>query len=139
MNALVSNTPKISALDHLVLTVADIDITCDFYSRVLGAEPITFGAGRRALQIGQQKINLHPLANEYTPIAQHPKPGSGDLCFLSDTPLATWLGHLDHCGVAVIAGPLARTGAIGPIESIYVRDPDRNLIEIANLQNTANK
>ncbi len=134
----MSPTPKISALDHLVLTVADIDLTCDFYARVLGAEAITFGAGRRALQIGQQKINLHPLASGYTPKAQHPLPGSADLCSLSATPLATWLEHLKFCGVSVIDGPLPRTGACGPIESIYLRDPDGNLIEIANPLNTAN-
>ena len=128
----MSHTPKISALDHLVLTVADINATCDFYAQVLGAEPITFGEGRRALQIGQQKINLHPLVNAYTPKAHDPVSGSADLCFLSDTPLATWLYHLAACGITVIAGPLPRTGAIGPIESIYLRDPDGNLIEIAN-------
>ena len=128
----MSHAPKISALDHIVLTVADINATCDFYARILGAEPISFGEGRRALQIGQQKINLHPLVNAYTPKAHNPVPGSADLCFLSDTALATWLDHLAACGIAVIAGPLPRTGAIGPIESIYLRDPDGNLIEIAN-------
>ena len=129
----MNHTPKISALDHVVLTVADINATCDFYARVLGAEPITFGEGRRALQIGRQKINLHPLTNAYTPKAQHPARGSADLCFLSGTPLATWLDHLAACGIAIITGPVPRTGAIGPIESIYLRDPDGNLIEIANL------
>ena len=87
----------------------------------------------RALQIGQQKINLHPFTNTYTPKAQHPTCGSADLCFLSGTALATWLEHLAACGIAVIAGPVPRTGATGPIESIYLRDPDGNLIEIANL------
>ena len=130
MSDVVSHAPRISALDHFVLTVRDIDITCDFYARVLGAEPIRFGEGRRALQIGQQKINLHPLINAYTPKAQYPLPGSADICFLSDTPLATWLAHFEVCGIAVIAGPVPRTGAIGPIESIYLRDPDGNLIEI---------
>ena len=129
----MNHTPKISALDHVVLTVADISVTSEFYERVLGAEPITFGEGRRALQIGQQKINLHPFTNAYTPKAQHPTCGSADLCFLSGTALATWLEHLAACGIAVIAGPVPRTGATGPIESIYLHDPDGNLIEIANL------
>jgi catechol 2,3-dioxygenase-like lactoylglutathione lyase family enzyme len=129
----VNRPPKISALDHVVLTVADINVTSDFYERVLGAHPITFGEGRRALQIGQQKINLHPFTNTYTPKAQHPTYGSADLCFLSGTALATWLEHLAACGIAVITGPVPRTGATGPIESIYLRDPDGNLIEIANL------
>ena len=129
----MNHTPKISALDHVVLTVADINVTSEFYERVLGAKPITFGEGRRALQIGQQKINLHPFTNAYTPKAQHPTCGSADLCFLSGTALATWLEHLAACGITVIAGPVPRTGATGPIESIYLRDPDGNLIEIANL------
>ena len=129
----MNHTPKISALDHVVLTVADINVTSEFYERVLGAEPITFGEDRRALQIGQQKINLHPFTNAYTPKAQHPTCGSADLCFLSGTALATWLEHLAACGIAVIAGPVPRTGATGSIESIYLRDPDGNLIEIANL------
>ena len=123
--------PKITAIDHLVLTVADIDVTCLFYEHILGAQPIIFGENRRALQIGQQKINLHPRTNAFTPKAQNPTPGSADLCFLSETPLAEWLAHFETCGIEIIAGPVSRTGAMGPIESIYFYDPDGNLIEIA--------
>ena len=124
--------PRIDAIDHLVLTVADIATTSDFYQRVLGAAPITFGQGRHALRIGLQKINLHQSGREFEPKASRPTPGSGDLCFLSDSPLEAWVAHLSVSGVAIIEGPVARTGAMGPIRSIYVRDPDGNLIEIAN-------
>ena len=124
--------PRIIAIDHLVLTVADIQASCDFYERVLGATAITFGQGRHALQIGRQKINLHQTGHEFEPKALRPSPGSADLCFVSTSPLAAWLTHLTACGVEVTEGPVARTGAQGPIQSIYVRDPDGNLIEIAN-------
>lgn len=123
--------PKLTAIDHLVLTVADIEASCIFYERVLGVESLTFGEGRRALQIGRQKINLHPVVNGYAPKAKIPQPGSADLCLLTDAELATWRDHLAHCGVEIIAGPVPRTGAMGPIESIYLHDPDGNLIEIA--------
>ena len=125
------NTPKLTAIDHLVLTVADIDATSEFYERVLGAQSIIFGEGRRALQIGQQKINLHPITNSFTPKATIPQPGSADLCFLTDALLTIWQTHLKSCDVNIIAGPVPRTGAMGPIESIYLNDLDGNLIEIA--------
>lgn len=128
---MLSNTPTITAIDHLVLTVADVDATSEFYERVLGAQSITFGEGRRALQIGQQKINLHPITNSFSPKAKIPQSGSADLCFLTDAPLTTWQTHLKISDVKIIAGPLPRTGAMGPIESIYLYDPDANLIEIA--------
>jgi catechol 2,3-dioxygenase-like lactoylglutathione lyase family enzyme len=124
--------PRIDAIDHLVLTVADIAASCDFYQRVLGAAPFIFGQGRHALQFGQQKINLHQAGNEFEPKAVRPTPGSADLCFLSSAPIPAWLAHLSACGIEVIEGPVARTGAQGPIQSIYLRDPDGNLIEIAN-------
>lgn len=124
--------PRLTGIDHLVLTVADIDKTCDFYARVLGAMPISFGNNRRALQIGTQKINLHPLRSAYTPIARHPQAGSADLCFLSEAPLAVWQLHLQNCGVEILMGPVARTGASGPLMSIYLYDLDGNLLEIAN-------
>ena len=124
--------PRIDTIDHLVLTVTDIQATSDFYQRVLGAKPITFGQGRHALQIGQQKINLHQAGKEFEPKALRPSPGSADLCFLSATPLQTWLLHLAALGIEVIDGPVPRTGAQSPILSIYLRDPDSNLIEIAN-------
>ncbi|WP_110657999.1 VOC family protein [Salinicola halimionae] len=123
---------KISQLDHLVLTVADIDATCDFYGRALGMERIVFGNGRRALVFGQQKINLHRHGQEFEPKAHRPAPGSADLCFLSDTPLEQVITHLETEEITIIEGPVDRTGATGPIRSVYVRDPDGNLIEIAN-------
>ncbi|WP_309719300.1 VOC family protein [Armatimonas sp.] len=119
-------------LDHLVLTVAGIPSTVAFYERVLGMEPQTFGAGRVALRFGDQKINLHQAGREREPKATLPTPGSADLCFLTDTPLTEIAAHLTHCAVEILEGPVARTGATGPILSLYFRDPDGNLIEIAN-------
>lgn len=123
---------QIDSLDHLVLTVRNIQATIAFYSRVLGMEVITFGAGRQALGFGGQKINLHERGNEFEPKARHPTPGSADLCFLTAVPLAEVVAHLMACQVAVIEGPVPRTGARGPIVSVYFRDPDGNLIEVAN-------
>lgn len=123
---------RIEALDHLVLTVADIPATCDFYTRVLGMETVTFSAGRVALAFGSQKINLHQAGQEFEPKAAWPKPGSADLCFVSQTPLAEVIKHLQSCEVAVIEGPVERTGATGPIKSVYLRDPDGNLVEVAS-------
>lgn len=123
---------QIEALDHLVLTVADIDVTVTFYTRVLGMRAITFGEGRRALVFGQQKINLHPASAPIRPHAKSPQAGSADLCFLTSTPLDEVIAQLDVCGILVEAGPVARTGATGPIRSVYCRDPDGNLIEVAN-------
>jgi catechol 2,3-dioxygenase-like lactoylglutathione lyase family enzyme len=126
------NAPSVDAIDHLVLTVADIQATSTFYASLLGAQAITFGQGRHALQIGNQKINLHQAGKGFAPRAACPTPGSADLCFLSTTPLKAWLSHFAKHGVEVIEGPVARTGAQGPIQSIYLRDPDGNLVEIAN-------
>ena len=123
---------QIERLDHLVLTVRDIDVTCEFYANVLGMETVTFGEGRKALQFGQQKINLHQAGHEFEPKATVPTPGSADLCFITDTPLAAVEGHLRSQGIDILEGPVARTGALGPIQSLYVRDPDGNLIEISN-------
>lgn len=122
----------IDRLDHMVLTVADIDATCDFYGRVLGMEEVVFGGGRVALGFGKQKINLHPAGNEYDPRAKHPVPGSGDLCLITETPLDDVIAHLEAEGVEIIEGPVAKTGATGPITSVYFRDPDENLIEVSN-------
>jgi catechol 2,3-dioxygenase-like lactoylglutathione lyase family enzyme len=119
-------------LDHLVLTVADIDATIGFYTRVLGMTAVTFGQGRRALQFGPQKINLHRRGHEFEPKALQPTPGSADLCFITDIPLAEVIAHLGDCHVPIVEGPVERTGANGPILSVYLRDPDGNLIEIAN-------
>ena len=123
---------KIDALDHLVLTVADIDASCAFYERVLGMRTVSFGAGRKALAFGTQKINLHRHGHEFEPKAERPTPGSADLCFVTATPLAEAMAHLRSCGVELLEGPVPRTGARGPIVSVYFRDPDRNLIEICN-------
>ena len=123
---------NIERLDHLVLTVADIDRTCAFYTRVLGMEVVHFGEGRTALKFGQQKINLHPADRIPGLVADKPTPGSGDLCFITTVPLAEVVTHLDRCGVSIVAGPGPRAGAIGTIQSVYIRDPDENLVEISN-------
>ncbi|MGX5724425.1 VOC family protein [Metapseudomonas otitidis] len=117
-------------IDHLVLTVADIPRTVDFYQRVLGMRHEVFGEGRSALAFGQQKLNLHQAGREFEPKAAHPLPGAIDLCLVTTWPLDRLLAHLAAEGVAVEEGPVRRTGALGPIESVYVRDPDGNLIEI---------
>ena len=123
---------KISRLDHLVLTVKSIEATCAFYARTLGMEVVTFGSGRKALAFGSQKINLHEQGREFEPKALHPTPGSADLCFITETPLTEVMANLQACGVAIIEGPVARTGAAGPMTSVYFRDPDLNLIEVAS-------
>ena len=123
---------QIDRLDHLVLTVADIARTCEFYTHVLGMEVVRFGEGRTALRFGQQKINLHPANNIPGLVADKPTPGSADLCFITAMPLAEVSGHLEECGVPVVAGPGPHAGAIGMIQSVYIRDPDDNLIEISN-------
>lgn len=128
--------PTIRTLDHLVLTVANIEETCRFYCVGLGMTRTTFttpsGEVREALNFGTQKINLHKAGAEFAPYAASPTPGSADLCLLSDTPLAEWIDHLALCGIPITEGPVTRTGATGPITSIYMRDPDGNLIEISN-------
>lgn len=123
---------NIEQLDHLVFTVRDIDVTCDFYSRLLGMKVIEFGDNRKALAFGSQKINLHQSGSEFQPHAELPTPGSMDVCFLTATPLDEIMRHLRKHGVDILEGPVARTGATDPILSIYLRDPDGNLIEIAN-------
>jgi len=122
---------SIERLDHLVLTVADIDSTVDFYTSALGMELITFGA-RKALRFGTQKINLHQAGREFEPKAKYPTPGSGDICLITKTPLEEVISHLQSKGVAIELGPSPRDGAMGAIRSIYLRDPDFNLIEISN-------
>ena len=123
---------EIERLDHLVLTVADIDRTCAFYTRVLGMEVVKFGEGRTALKFGRQKVNLHAADNIPSLVADKPTPGSADLCFIAATPLAEVMAHLENCGVPIVAGPGPRAGAIGTIQSVYLRDPDNNLVEISN-------
>lgn len=129
--------PRLSQIDHLVLAVRDMAASLDFYCRVLGCSDVTFGSGRKAVAFGTQKINLKPWTPELaqTPCeARVPTIGSADLCFLSETLVTDWQAHLAAHGVALEEGPILRTGAQGPILSIYCRDPDGNLIEIANLQ-----
>jgi catechol 2,3-dioxygenase-like lactoylglutathione lyase family enzyme len=122
---------RIERLDHVVLTVADIDRSIDFYERVLGMTPVSFGAGRRALVFGQQKINLHRAGAEFEPKAHRPTSGSADLCFITSTALSEVEKHVRSLHVQIEEGPVDRTGALGPIRSIYFRDPDLNLIEVS--------
>ena len=121
----------ITGLDHIVLTVADLERTCDFYRRVLGLEVVVFGEGRRALRFGDQKINLHQAGAEIMPNAPAAGPGTGDICFTTDTPIAEVVATLDSFLVEVELGPVAQTGARGPMTSVYFRDPDGNLVEVA--------
>jgi catechol 2,3-dioxygenase-like lactoylglutathione lyase family enzyme len=123
---------KIDSLDHVVLTVKDIDATCRFYAEVLGMEIVTFGENRKALSFGSQKINLQQLGRESTLRAEKPTPGSADVCFISSVPLADVTAHLNFCGVNLIGGPVERNGARGLMMSVYFRDPDMNLVEVSN-------
>lgn len=123
---------RITHIDHFVLTVKSIPDTVQFYSDVLGMGSVTFGEGRVALTFGTQKINLHPAGNEYDPKARVPQPGSGDFCLITDTPLVDVMAELTARGVDIVDGPGPRTGAVGPIESVYFRDPDGNLVEVSN-------
>lgn len=122
---------SIEQLDHIVLTVAKIDATIDFYTEVLGMDEVKFD-GRKALRFGDQKINLHQRGHEFSPKAAHPTPGSGDLCFVTLTPLEEVIEYLNQLRVHIEEGPVERTGAVGKLRSIYIRDPDHNLVEISN-------
>jgi catechol 2,3-dioxygenase-like lactoylglutathione lyase family enzyme len=123
---------QIDRLDHFVLTVADIEASIAFYQKVLGMQPVTFAGGRRALAFGQQKINLHQAGKEFVPHARAPVPGAADVCYITSTPLPGARAHIEGCGVQIIEGPVPKTGAMGPITSIYFRDLDGNLIEVSN-------
>jgi catechol 2,3-dioxygenase-like lactoylglutathione lyase family enzyme len=123
---------QIDHLDHLVLTVQDIQATCEFYARVLGMQVVSFAEGRKALQFGNQKINLHQQGKEIEPKAQHPTPGSADLCFLTAMPLEHVIAHLQACHISLLLGPVERTGATQLLVSVYFRDPDGNLLEVSN-------
>jgi len=123
---------KISQLDHLVLTVSDLDRTCAFYSKVLCMEVRTSDTNRTSLHFGTAKINLHKFGAEFTPHALTPKPGSADICLLTWTPIETVLEHLVHHQIDIIEGPVKRTGAAGTLLSVYFHDPDGNLLEVAN-------
>ncbi|MGF7176405.1 VOC family protein [Azospirillum doebereinerae] len=118
-------------IDHLVLTVASIAATCDFYSRVLGMEVVTFAGGRKALSFGAQKFNLHEVGHEFDPKARRPTAGSADFCLITETLLDAVVAHLAAQNVVIEEGPVDRTGATGPIRSVYFRDPDGNLVEVS--------
>lgn len=124
---------RIIQLDHLVLTVRSIPKTIEFYSQVLGMNEVTFGDGRKALHFGSQKLNLHPADRVLDPNVKHATPGSADLCFLVSGSLEDWMKALADQGIPIILGPVPRTGASGPIRSIYIYDPDENLLELATL------
>lgn len=123
---------KVDGIDHFVLTVRDVDATCDFYSHVLGMEVEEFEGGRRALKFGRQKINLHQSGAEFEPKAETPTPGSGDFCLVTGVPLKRVVEHVRSYGVEIVEGPVPRTGATGRLESVYFRDPDGNLVEVSN-------
>ena len=122
----------IERIDHFVLTVRDITATCEFYTRVLGMHAVTFGDNRKALHFGSQKINLHEVGSELEPGAANPAPGTADVCFITNINLEQAIEHIQSCGVEIVAGPVQRTGARASLRSIYIRDPDGNLIEISN-------
>ena len=122
---------QIDRLDHLVLTVADVEATVDFYTRVLGMRAETFDGGRRALVFGRQKINLHQVGREFSPRAARATAGSADFCLVTETPLEQVQAELAAAGVRIEVGPVPKVGALGPMQSVYVRDPDANLVEIA--------
>lgn len=122
---------RIDRIDHFVLTCSDVGATCDFYQRVLGMKVVTFGEGRKALQFGRQKINLHQRGQEIEPNASVATAGSADFCLISALPLDVALAHVRAAGVSIELEPSPRTGATGPIRSFYIRDPDGNLVEIS--------
>ena len=123
---------KIKKLDHFVLTVRNIEKTISFYSKVLGMQKEVFGQERVSLKYEDQKINLHEYGNEIEPKANKPVPGSADLCFITKTPIDEAISHITGLGIEIELGPVERTGAKGPLLSFYFRDPDKNLIEVAN-------
>lgn len=123
---------KIDSIDHIVFTVKDIDATCEFYSKVMGMEVVTFGEGRKAVAFGSQKINLQQLGRESTLIAEKPTPGSADICFVTSVPVSEVVAYLNSCGVRLVGGPVERNGARGMMMSVYFRDPDHNLVEVSN-------
>lgn len=125
---------KIDRIDHFVMRVADLQATCDFYTRALGMEVISFGADsqRKALRFGLHKINLHPDDSDWVPRAREPRCGGEDFCLITETPMDEVLTHLEACGVEIEEYPSDRSGALGTIRSVYFRDPDGNLVEVSN-------
>jgi catechol 2,3-dioxygenase-like lactoylglutathione lyase family enzyme len=125
---------KLDRLDHLVLTVRNIETTCTFYSNVLGMEVVTFENGRKALSFGSQRISLHEAGKEFEPKAYRPTPGSADLCFTTTNPIDEVVRRLNLSKVRILEGPVNRTGALGQMISVYFRDPDLNLVEVSNYE-----
>ncbi|HWR57431.1 MAG TPA: VOC family protein [Thermodesulfovibrionales bacterium] len=125
---------NVESIDHIVLTVKDIEATCAFYAQVLGMRVTTFGGGRKALSFGRQKINLHQCGQELEPKAKKPTPGSADLCFVTEVSVSEVIKHLSVNGVQILEGPVRRTGAVSAIMSVYFRDPDGNLVEVSNYE-----
>lgn len=129
----------IDHLDHLVLTTTDLEACKDFYVRVMGMRLETFGNGRLAFRFGNQKINVHVRGHEFEPKAHLPVPGALDLCFIASNGLEAVVAHLEAQQWPIVEGPVQRTGATGPIRSVYVRDPDLNLIEISEPLDTSTR
>ncbi len=119
-------------LDHLVITARDVEATCGFYEAALGMRRESFGEGRVALHFGRQKINVHPYPSPVGIVAKDPRPGTADFCFVTETPIEAAAAHLESLGIEIEMGPIERSGARGPLISIYCRDPDGNLIEVSN-------
>ena len=130
MNETIASGPTVLRLDHLVLTCDDVATTVAFYQRIMRFEGVETD-GRWSLRFGQQKINLHQKGREIEPHALRATTGSGDLCFVTQAPLDQWLEHLLIEGVVIVEGPIAQAGALGPMQSVYLRDPDGNLVEIS--------
>ncbi|WP_102348896.1 VOC family protein [Bacillus sp. Marseille-P3661] len=122
----------IDRIDHIVLTVKDVERTVDFYSNVLGMEVQVYGGKWKTMAFGQQRINLHELGSEVPIRAQNPTPGSADICLIASTPIEEVIQHVKAKGVEIEEGPIMRAGALGQLESIYFRDPDNNLVEVSN-------
>ena len=121
----------IDRFDHIVLTVSNIEETCAFYCRVLGMQMVTFAGGRKGLAFGVNKINLHELGREFEPKAHRPAAGSADFCLIARVPLEQVIQRLQSCDVPLVEGPVAKMGALGPMLSVYFRDPDLNLVEVS--------
>ena len=130
---------KIENIDHFVLTVKNIETTCEFYSKVLGMEVVIFNQGRVALKFGNHKLNLHEFGKEIEPKAIAPTPGSADFCLITRDSLSSVIEHLRICQVEIIEKLVSRTGAVGEVTSIYIRDPDLNLVEISSYKQKNDK
>jgi catechol 2,3-dioxygenase-like lactoylglutathione lyase family enzyme len=123
---------RIDRLDHVAITVSEIDAACAFYARAFGMEPVTLPGDHRALRFGRQTLHLRAAAGDEEPRAHHARPGAADLCFVTEVPLDELAPHLAACGVGIVEGPVERPGAEGMLVSIYLHDPDGNLIELSN-------